>query len=81
QDPVKELRAAYEGLELSGFDELEKALQPELESLKRYKKNEFYDDPYWVDRVYNELRAAFERFGYQKPGAVPTSQANEPTNV
>ena len=49
------------------FEELERELAPEVESLKRYKKNEFNDDPYWVDRVYEELKPAFDRFGYEKP--------------
>ncbi len=80
KDPVRELRTAYEELDLPGFDELEKALQPELESLKQYKKNEFQDDPYWVTRVYDDLRPAFERFGYQKPGTVANEQSNEQTN-
>lgn len=81
KDPVGELKAAYDELDLPGFEELEKALQPELESLKRYQKNEFQDDPYWVTRVYDDLRSAFERFGYQKPGAVASTQTSEPTNV
>ena len=68
-DPVTVLRAAYENLELPGFDELERALQPELETLKKYKKNEFNDDPEWVKRVYEELKPAFDRFGYDKPEA------------
>ncbi len=81
QDPVGELRSAYEGLELPAFEELEKALQPELQSLKRYKKNEFQDDPYWVNRVYDEMRPAFERFGYETPGSVTPPRKNEPSNV
>lgn len=69
-DPVETLKAAYEGLGLPGFEDLEKALQPELESLSHYKKNQFNDDPYWVNRVYNELKPAFDRFGYEKPQTV-----------
>lgn len=67
QDPIGELRQAYDGMSLPGFEQLEAALAPDVESLKRYKKNEFVDDPYWVDRVYQELKPAFERFGYEKP--------------
>lgn len=68
-DPIGALRAAYETLDLPGFDELEKAIEPELETLKQYKKNEFNDDPHWVRRVYEELKPAFDRFGYEKPDA------------
>lgn len=73
-DPVGTLRNAYNGLELPGFEGLETALQPELEGLKRYKKNQFNDDPYWVDRVYDDLRPIFDRYGYQKP-ELPAQQA------
>jgi len=76
QDPIGVLRKAYAGLDLPGFEALEKELEPQVESLKRYKKNEFNDDPYWVDRVYNELKPAFDRFGYDKPEvtAAPASE-------
>lgn len=67
QDPIGVLRQAYAGMTLPGFDDLEQALLPEIESLKRYQKNEFHDDPYWVNRVYDELKPAFDRFGYDKP--------------
>jgi len=72
QDPVGVLRRAYEGLELRGFEGLEAALQPELEGLKRYRKNQFDDDPYWVERVYQELRPIFDRYGYEKPTVTKT---------
>jgi omega-hydroxy-beta-dihydromenaquinone-9 sulfotransferase len=67
QDPVEVLRRAYDSLELPGFEGLGAALQPELEGLKRYRKNQFEDDPYWVDRVYQELRPIFDHYGYEKP--------------
>lgn len=67
QDPVGVLERAYEVLELPGFEGLKAALQPELEGLKNYRKNQFNDDPYWVDRVYQELRPIFDRYGYKKP--------------
>ncbi|GAB5442946.1 MAG: sulfotransferase [Fuerstiella sp.] len=80
QDPVGELRKAYEGMDLPGFEQLEAALAPEVESLKRYKKNEFVDDPFWVDRVYQELKPAFERFGYDKP-QVKAAAASSPEHA
>lgn len=66
-DPIGALGKAYGALDLPGFDGLASAIEPELDSLRRYKKNEFVDDPYWVDRVYSELKPAFDRFGYDKP--------------
>ena len=55
------------GVSMFVLRDLEKALAPEVDSLKRYQKNQFDDDPYWMDRVYDELRDAFDRFGYEKP--------------
>lgn len=82
QDPLGELEAAYAGMNLPGFEQLEEQLSPEVESLKRYKKNQFPDDPYWVDRVYSELKDAFDRFDYEKPkcGAAPRAAGTESAN-
>ena len=66
-DPLGVLQKAYEGMDLPGFQDLDRELRPEVEALKRYRKNEFDDDPYWMDRVYQELKPAFERFGYGPP--------------
>ncbi|HAD60943.1 MAG TPA: hypothetical protein DCG12_17015 [Planctomycetaceae bacterium] len=67
KDPIGVLRGAYEGLSLPGFENLEQALLPEVESLKRYKKNVFDDDPYWVNKVYEDLKDIFEQYGYERP--------------
>lgn len=66
-DPIETLRAAYTTLDMPDFDNLATAIEPELETLQNYKKNQFVDDPKWVDKVYTELKAAFDRFGYEKP--------------
>lgn len=67
KDPIRELGDAYRGLSLDGFAEVEESIRPTLVSLKQYKKNAFQHDPVWVDRIYQELQPAFERFGYDKP--------------
>ncbi len=69
-NPIKELGLAYETLELEGSTHLKQALLPELASLRRYKKNEFQDDPALVSRTYEELKSAFDRFGYPEPGTL-----------
>ncbi len=63
-DPLQELQSAYSGLNLDGFGELREALLPELAAMKQYKKNRFDEDREWKSAVHNELRPAFERFGY-----------------
>ncbi|MCA9050184.1 MAG: sulfotransferase [Planctomycetaceae bacterium] len=75
EDPIGELRKAYQGIGLEGFNELEQALLPQMEEHRRYRRNQFPDDPYWVNRVYEELRPAFDRFGHEKP------QTAEPPSV
>ena len=79
-DPVETLRTTYEKLGLGQFDALEASLQPELEAMKNYKKNEFTDDPFWVNKVYDELRPLFERFDYQKPVTVTEPPVVSPSS-
>ncbi|MEP3479135.1 MAG: sulfotransferase [Fuerstiella sp.] len=74
-NPIETLRATYDQLGLGQFDALETSLQPELEAMKNYKKNQFTDDPVWVNRVYDELRPLFDRFDYQKPGSSDPASA------
>lgn len=60
QNPVAELRAVYETLQLPGFDQLEEILRPQEADLKKYRKNEFQEDPEWTARV-TEMIAQVER--------------------
>jgi omega-hydroxy-beta-dihydromenaquinone-9 sulfotransferase len=70
QDPLGELEKAYDGLGLSGFDELKQTLEPEIPKLKRYKKNQYSSlDPVTKQRIYSRLRPAIERYGYSAEGA------------
>ncbi|MBD3674279.1 MAG: sulfotransferase [Planctomycetaceae bacterium] len=72
-DPLATIESIYESLELPGFDVVEKALTPEIEKLRAYRKNQFADDPAWVNRVYEELQAFYERFGYPAPDTAAPS--------
>lgn len=72
-DPVGELGAAYRSLGLDGFPELEKALLPTVPALRSYKKNAFVDDTNLVQRCYEELRPAYDRFGYGPPDVRPAA--------
>ena len=66
-DPLGEMQKVYEGLHLPGFDGLKSVLEPQVESLRRYKKNKFTDDPEVMERIYNRLKFAFDRYGYAPP--------------
>ena len=67
QDPIGEMEQCYDTLGLGEFDTLRSILEPELPQLRRYRKNKFRPDTKWMERVYNELRSTFDRFGYPSP--------------
>ena len=69
-DPLGEMERTYAALNLSNVIGMRAAIEPQLEDLKKYKKNKFVPDPYWQQRVYEEWRAAYEEFGYPEPSAV-----------
>ncbi len=66
-DPLGEMQKLYAGLHLNGFDGLKTVLEPQVESLRRYKKNKFTDDPEVMQRLYQRLQFAFDRYGYPPP--------------
>lgn len=66
-DPLGEMRKMYETLGLTGFGSLQTALEPQMESLRKYQKNKFNDDPEVMRRIYQRLKFAFERYGYSPP--------------
>ncbi len=68
-DPLGEMRKMYDTLGLSGFDGLKAAVEPQVESLRRYQKNKFNDDPEVMQRIYQRLKFAFDRYGYPPPQA------------
>ncbi len=65
-DPVNEMRKVYERLNLSGFDELEKNMQPYLKDQKSYKKNKYEMDAAQEKKIYEKWQKAFELFGYDR---------------
>ncbi len=66
-DPLGTLQKMYNGLGLTGFEGLKTALEPQMESFRKYKKNKFTDDPQVMERVYQRLKYAFDRYGYPPP--------------
>jgi omega-hydroxy-beta-dihydromenaquinone-9 sulfotransferase len=67
EDPLGEMQRLYEGLHIDGFDRLQEILQPQVEELKRYKKNKFDPDPHWMKEVYDRCRDVFELYDYPDP--------------
>ena len=65
--PLAELGHVYDGLNLDGFSKLRSILEPEIPAIKQYKKNRFEPDLALMMRVYEELKPAFDRFGYDSP--------------
>ncbi len=68
-DPVGQLQHVYEQLSLPGFDDLEATLRPQIPELRSYKKNSYNLDPGLKRRIYDRLRPAFDRYGYDPDGA------------
>ena len=66
-DPLGEMAKMYEGLSLSGFEGLNAVVEPQVESLRRYQKNKFNDDPETMKRIYTRLKFAFDKYGYAPP--------------
>ncbi|WP_437224676.1 sulfotransferase family protein [Planctomicrobium sp. SH661] len=66
-DPMSELQRLYSELNLGGFDEVRRRLEPKLEDHKEYKKNKFRPDLHWRQQVYLRCREVYERFGYPSP--------------
>lgn len=65
--PLEEMEKIYQALDLENVEGMRKAVEPQIEKLKSYKKNKFDPDPYWADRVYNDCRQAYKQFGYPPP--------------
>lgn len=65
-DPVGELRKVYEHLNIPGFEQLEKNMQPYLKDQKSYKKNRYEMDAAQEKKIYERWHKAFEMFGYER---------------
>ncbi|TWT58233.1 Sulfotransferase domain protein [Thalassoglobus neptunius] len=66
-DPLGQMNRIYEQLSLQNVDAMRAAIEPQVEELKKYKKNKFDRDPHWVKEVYQRCRAAYDEFGYPPP--------------
>ncbi len=71
-DPLGEMHRIYQGLNLSGWENLEPSIQKKLPELTRYRKNSFKMDESQMRTVYNRWKPAFERYEY--PSRIPELQ-------
>ena len=67
QDPVGEMAKVYSALNMDGFEQLQKILEPQVPELKKFKKNAFKHDRAKMDAVYERLRPIFDMNGYPHP--------------
>jgi len=72
-NPLEELEKVYGGLGLNGFETVKQIVAPQVPQIKRYKKNRFVPDEYWMKRVASDWADAFERFDY--PPVLKTPEA------
>ncbi len=66
-EPVEEMEKIYSSLNIDHVDEMKKAVEPQVEKLKSYKKNKFDPDPVIAREIYTEFRDAYEKYGYEPP--------------
>lgn len=63
-DPLGQMHQVYDALGLSGWDQMEPAIQKELPALNKYRKNSFNMDESTMRRVYSRWKSSFDTYGY-----------------
>ena len=66
-DPMPILQAAYEKLQIPGWNQVQPRMQSYVDSLKGYVNNEYQFDPGYLQRVEPCLKHFAELHGYQSP--------------
>lgn len=69
-DPLGQMKQVYDTLGLSGWNQVEPAIQKELPSLTEYRKNSFNMDEATMRKVYSRWRKSFDIYGY--PSRLPS---------
>lgn len=65
RDPLGELSRVYDELGLSGYDGLKAAILPQLDDIRKFRKNQYSPLPEETKRtVYERLSHVFEQYGY-----------------
>ena len=71
QDPLGEMEQVYARLKLDGWEQLRSIIEPQVQSLRRYRKNQYRNTQAQLDECYVRLRRLFEEQGYPHPEAEP----------
>jgi hypothetical protein len=78
-NPLAEIERMYSALDLGGFEDLRRTLEPKMKGVKEYKKNRYGEDRAKQQRIYERMRPVYERFGYpapmERPAELPAEQA------
>ena len=63
-DPLGELQRLYQGLSLSGWNEIEPKIRAQMPEHAQYRKNRFELDEATRERYYQRLKFALDLYGY-----------------
>jgi len=74
-NPLAEIERMYSALDLGNFEALRRTLEPKMAGVKEYKKNRYSEDRDKQQRIYERLRAVYDRFGYPSPAERNAEQA------
>lgn len=75
--PLEEMESIYTGLNLDNIDDMRSAVAPQVEKLKKYKKNKFDPDPELARHVYERCRDIYERYGYEPPKVIKQAEPEQ----
>ncbi len=64
--PLEQIRRVYESLNISGFTEVEPAMQAYLTSINDYQKNKYVIDDDVISKVNQHWQFAFDEWGYTR---------------
>ncbi len=67
EDPLETLKAIYEACDLGDFSETQESMEAFIRTQKSYQPNKHRLDGAKAQRVYQEWRVYFDRFGYAPP--------------
>jgi hypothetical protein len=71
RDPVKQMRALYENLDLGDFEKVLPALEQYLEGVKEYQTNRYELSPKLRDQITRRWGPFIRRYGYSERSMIP----------